>query len=176
MKKVLFVISLAGWSLSVIIVLATFFDINLEEKVQYIFFHVFGGFILSFFSLFFVKHSFRYLEWEYDNDYCSLPNRISITPFIKGLSNWIYVLIGFSFFAAFVFILHHGSVDGMSEVIDGKYFMTNARGIVREIDENEYHKNMMIEIRILCGFGMMIYWTPILIFKKLIKWEIDDIG
>ncbi|MBB4803828.1 hypothetical protein HNP37_003908 [Flavobacterium nitrogenifigens] len=173
MKKTLFLISIIGWSLCIIIVALSFLNINLLKTMPFLLIllpAVFAVFIPSFFLAKNNSHIVEYNENNSDTFFNS--NSISLIPFIENCPNWLLAILFVSFIgtassAAFMFNMESGD-----PVFINNEFVLKYRGeIIRKITETEFNHLKLLNARYEFGFILVFYAICILVLKRLIEWE-----
>lgn len=143
MKQKLYIFSLIGWSISLLIVLLTLFEIDLVKKYPFLW-AVFVGVFISFgFTIFYAKNNSVVNDYIYEND-LFLDSGIPLIPFFEKAPNWILGILGLSSFLAIIIFY--------------KAFQ-------------QRHMSNSISSSALFGMAMLFYSISILIFNRLIEWE-----
>ncbi len=170
MKQKLYILSLIGWSITTSIVLLTLFKINLVAIFPSLFILFIGVFVVLIPSFLYTKNNEKIIEYKYENNIFG-SNSVPLIPFFENTPNWILSILGLSFFTAIICFSKSLNIEGSTEIINGKFFLTNRGTLIREITKNEYKYIELENIRGFFGVAMLFYSISILIYKKLIEWE-----
>ncbi len=144
MKIRLFFTSLIGWFLTSFIVVFSFFEINLVKISPYFLLLIPIAFIDFVVAIIYAKYSNEIIQYDYKNN--SLPGSgVPLIPFFEKAPNWILVIVFLSFILTIIFF--------------SKIFNT----------ENVSSKDL---VRGLFSMSMLLYSLAILIYKRLLEWEL----
>jgi len=169
MKYKLFITSIIGWTIALIVFVISFFGINLSNTIPCVWLLHVGVFIVFAPAIYFAKDNPRVLIYE-DND-----EGISLTPFFKNAPILILAMIFLSIiFAIYGFMSSSISNNGNLEFVNGNYILKNEE-IIKSITVTEYNKLKAGVWKSFSGMWLIFYSISILIFCRLIEWEKDEL-
>jgi hypothetical protein len=150
MNKIIGLVALVGFLLSLVIHGLTFTGINIEMEQVWLL-HA-GGIFLCF-PLFSSLHG-------------RLGKNLTITQMRKLLPIWANALVVATFVYAFInfalFILH--SEGGSPGVKDGMYVLQNHGRLIRQLSQQEYELYKVYAVRGFSGHWLFLYLLPAIYF------------
>ncbi|MGV8118980.1 MAG: hypothetical protein AB2L14_04365 [Candidatus Xenobiia bacterium LiM19] len=160
MKKMLIVplliLALAGFTLSLLAHILSFFDVDVQSEYPYVWLLHIGIFVVFIPAILFLKK-------RRQNDILA-----RTSPAFRVLAFALFIYAFFNFFFT-IFLLKQGGCNPVSE--NGTYYLKNKGHIVREISENEYEKQRAYDVRLFSGHWMIFYLFGAAMLYTAIKEE-----
>lgn len=146
MKKLLiaplFLLALAGFALSLLAHILSFFSVDIQSEYPYVWLLHIGIFVVFIPAIMFQKKKQK-------NDFME-----HIPVHLKTMVIVFFIYAIFNFFFT-LFVLKEGGCTPASE--NGMYYLKNKGHIEREISEKEYEKQRSYDVRLFSGHWMMFY-------------------
>lgn len=158
MRKFLFWFALTGWLISLIIHILSIADVDVTNKVPFVWILHIGVIVIWVPAILIMKKS-RDLN-KYANSKASAKPGIfyylkiiySSTPkwlLIIAAVGFVYAIINFNHFAA--------SQPGTPDLQNGQYILQNHGQLIKNISEQEYHHYKANELRLFSGHWIAFY-------------------
>lgn len=175
MKQKLFIFSIVGWVLCILIPILTFININLLTVTPFLWCLFPGIFIVFIPSIIYAKNNSRIIEYDYDNNNFLQSNSVSLIPFFEKAPSWIITILIMSFLSTIVSFSKLINLDAGTPSIINNEFVLEYRGkIIKQITKSEFNELKLLNVRYFFGFIPLFYAVCILVLNKLIEWDKID--
>ncbi|HYV92581.1 MAG TPA: hypothetical protein VE978_12375 [Chitinophagales bacterium] len=158
MKKYLFYFALTGWILGIIVHLLSLADIDVTEKVPFVWLLHIGIFVVWIPIVLDLKNNQELREYQQSR----LRNRMNPVGFFKIVFKdtpaWMALAaIGGFFYMGINFMLFIASQSGGPEIKDGQYILESHGQFIKTLTEQEYHHYKANEVRGFSGHWIFFY-------------------
>jgi hypothetical protein len=167
MKKYLFYFALTGWTLGLLIHILSLADIDVTEKIPFVWLLHIGIFVVWLPVVLDLKNN----EELQDYRQSGMLNRMNPIEFLKIIfkdtPKWITIIAicGF-FYAGINFMLFFASQDGTPAIKDGQFILQNHGQLIKTLTEQEYHHYKANEVRGFSGHWILFYGVATAILFK----------
>jgi hypothetical protein len=151
LKRALSLVAFAGFFMSLLVHVTTFFGIDPSKHVPFVWALHLGIFVVFIPMVIYQRPKLRKNNWRIFIDAVPRWARYAVKGFFA------YALINFALF----FYLSGG---GVPEVRDGRYVLHNHGKVIRELSEDEYELQNAYVLRGFSGHWMLFYLIPALFF------------
>jgi hypothetical protein len=167
MKKYLFYFALAGWVLGLTVHILSLANIDVTEKVPFVWLLHVGIFIVWLPVVFSLKENQKLKEHQQSG----MSNRMnpfsSFKIIFRDTPTWLSIIAITGFFYAFInFILFMTSQEGTPSIKEGQYVLHNHGQIIKTISEQEYHHFKANEVRGFSGHWILFYGVAAAVLFK----------
>ena len=167
MKKYLFYFALTGWTLGLIVHILSIADIDVTEKIPFVWLLHIGIFVVWLPVVLDLKNNEELKDFQQSG----MLNRMNPISFYKILfkdtPTWMSIIAGAGFFYAFInFILFMSSQGGTPSIQDGHYVLQNHGELIKNLTEQEYHQYKANEVRGFSGHWILFYGVATAILYK----------
>ncbi|MCU0350347.1 MAG: hypothetical protein MUF43_05880 [Flavobacterium sp.] len=167
MKKYLFYFALTGWTLGIIVHMLSLADIDVTEKVPFVWFLHFGIFVVWIPVVLDLKKNEELQQYQQSG----MPNRMNPIKFFKIIfketPTWMIIIAGAGFFYASInFTLFISSQIGTPDVKDGQFILHNHGQLIKTLTEQEYHHYIANEVRGFSGHWIFFYGIATAVLYK----------
>jgi len=175
MKGILLKISIVSWALCFIIIVFSFFNINLPSLMPFLWCLCPLVFIVFIPSVLYAKKSRQANEDDYNDSFNLNSNSVSLLPFVEKAPISLLLILVTSFLitaisAIFMFTMESGT----PEIINNQFVLQFRGQIVRKITEKEFYNLKLLDVRYSFGFILIFYAVCILVISRLIEWESQE--
>jgi hypothetical protein len=167
MKKALFYLALTCWMLGLLIHLLSIADINVTEKVPFVWVLHLLIFVVWFPVVLDLKNNEELQEYQQ----AGMLNRMSPIDFFKiafkETPTWMSVIaVGGFLYAVVNFILFITSQGGTPDIVNGQYVLQNHGQIIETLTEQEFQHYKANEVRGFSGHWILFYGIATAILYK----------
>lgn len=167
MKKYLFYFALLGWGLGLLVHFLSLADIDVTEKVPYVWLLHVGIFIVWLPVVLDLK------KYEKLQDYQQSSKLNRMTPIglfniiFKETPTWMTIIVIAGLFYAFInFMLIFASQSGIPSIKDGQFILHNHGHLIKILTEQEYHHYKAKEVRGYSGHWIVFYGVATAVLFK----------
>lgn len=158
MKKFLFYFAVTGWTLGLIVHLLSLADIDITDKVPFIWVLHIGIFVVWLPTVLDLNKNEELREYQQSGKL----NKMNPVEFFKIIfrqtPNWLAIIaIGGFFYAIINFMLFVISHHGTPDIQDGQYILHNHGQLLKTLTEQEYHHFKANEVRGFSGHWIAFY-------------------
>jgi len=158
MKKFLFYFAVTGWTLGLIVHLLSLADIDIKDKVPFIWVLHIGIFVVWLPTVFDLNKNEELREYQQSGSL----NKMNPVEFYKIIfrqtPTWLTIIaIGGFFYAIINFMLFMTSQHGTPGIQDGQYILHNHGQLLKTLTEQEYHHFKANEVRGFSGHWIAFY-------------------
>lgn len=167
MNKYLFYFALTGWILGLIVHILSLADIDITEKVPFVWLLHVGIFVVWLPVVLDLKKNEELQEYQQSG----MLNRMNPIGFYKIIfketPTWMAILAGAGFFYAFInFMLFMASKGGTPSIKDGHYILQNHGQLIKTLTEQEYLHYKANEVRGFSGHWILFYGIATAVLYK----------
>ena len=158
MKKFLFYFALTGWTLGLIVHILSLSDIDVTEKVPFVWLLHIGIFIVWLPIVLDLKKNEELQEYQ-KSEMLNRMNPIGFFKIIfKETPTWMTIIAGAGFFYAIInFLLFFASHGGTPDIKDGQFILQNHGQLIKTVTEQEYYHYKANEVRGFSGHWIFFY-------------------
>ena len=158
MKKILFYFAVTGWTLGLIVHLLSLADLDVTDKVPFVWILHIGIFVVWLPTVLELKKNKELKAYQQSG----MLNRMNPLGFFKIIfqqtPTWLTIIaIGGFFYAGINFIMFMNSQHGVPEIKDGQYILSNHGQLIKTLTEQEYHHYKANEVRGFSGHWILFY-------------------
>jgi hypothetical protein len=167
MKKYLFYFALTGWTLGMLVHILSLADIDVTEKVPFVWLLHIGIFVVWVPVVLDLKKNEELQEYQQSG----MLNRMNPIGFFKILfketPTWMTIIAGAGFFYALInFMLFIASQGGTPDIKDGQFILHNHGQLIKILTEQEYHHYKANEVRGFSGHWILFYGIATAVLYK----------
>jgi hypothetical protein len=158
MKKFLFYFAVLGWTLGLIVHLLSLADVDVTDKVPFVWVLNIGIFVVWLPTVLILKKNEELKEYQRSGKF----NRTNPLEFFKILfrqtPTWLTIIaIGCFFYSIINFILFTTSQPGTPYIQDGQYILRDHAQLIKTLTEQEYHHYKANQMRGFSGHWLVFY-------------------
>lgn len=158
MKKFLFYFAITGWTLGLIVHLLSLADVNITDKVPFVWVLHIGIFVVWFPTVLDLKYN----EEAHAYKQQGLLNRLnpfgSFRVIFRRTPTWLLIIAFGSFiYAGLNFLLFMNTQQGVPDIRNGQYILHNHGELIMTLTEQEYHHYKANEVRGFSGHWLAFY-------------------
>jgi hypothetical protein len=160
MRKFLFYFAATGWTLGLTAHLLSIADIDVQEKVPYIWILHIGIFIVWLPTIFDLRKNEDLKAYQKAGMLNSLNPFGVFKVIFKNTPNWLKMIaiIGFYYaFVNFVYLVFMTSSVGTPDIKDGQFTLQDHGQFIRTLTSREYHHYKAAEMRLFSGHWIAFY-------------------
>jgi hypothetical protein len=158
MKKYLFYLAVTGWTLGLLVHLLALSDIDVSEKIPFVWALHVGIFIVWLPAVLELKKNKELQEFQKGGMMKSMNPFAMFKIVFKNTPLWMVALgIGGFFYAIINFMLFISSQHGTPDIKEGQYILQNHGQLIKTLTEQEYHHYKANAIRGFSGHWMAFY-------------------
>lgn len=167
MKKYLFYFALTGWTLGLIVHILSLSDIDVTEKMPFVWLLHIGIFVVWLPVVLDLQKNEELKEYQ-QSGILKRMNPIGFYKIIfKDTPTWMSVIAILGFFYAFInFILFMFSQSGTPSIQDGHYVLQNHGQFIKNLTEQEFHHYKANEVRGFSGHWILFYGVATAVLYK----------
>lgn len=178
MKKYLFYFALVGWFLGLLVHSLSLADIDVSDKVPFVWLLHIGVFVVWIPVVFNLRKNDGLQEYQ-QLGMLSRMNPVGFFKIIfKETPTWMVIIAMAGFFYALInFALFASSQVGTPDIKEGQFILQNHGKFIKALTEQEYHHYKANELRGFSGHWILFYGiaTAVLYkFSGLSKTEVMD--